>query len=132
MIVPSDATHDFTPTEAPTVTVGQEIVIQHEIAGEVTDLDGSGPLYVFVVTDDEGGESLAYITDGATYPHTWEKIYLYRRTPKPSRGTLFTAGDGSRWVYPGRPHGLYRCWQAGTVHGEGLKHRALIDGLVAD
>lgn len=125
VIVPSDSTHDFAPTSPPLITTGQTILFQWETRGEVLSVVApgtggtwlwslAGPTYVGIVEGDP--------TQGA----------VWIRRPKPAKGTAFTAADGSRWVYPAQPHGLYRCWQAGTVHAEGLAHRSEIDGLVAD
>lgn len=129
MIVPSDADHDFTPIAAPHISVGQEVVIQAETVGEVTAVAGGPPgAWIFLIDD----TAIAFFRDEPPYPDSYGTVYLYRRQPKPARGALLTAADGSRWVYPALPHGQYRCWQAGTTHGEGLASRAEIEGLVAD
>jgi hypothetical protein len=41
---------------------------------------------------------------------------LYRRLPKPSADTKFSAPDGSRWIYTG---GDYYCWGRGTMYAPG-------------
>lgn len=131
MIIPEDDAHDFTPVEAPFIQVGQEVVFMLEAAGEIVLLIEEEPgRWTFAVEGDP------FPVFGTIYdtppPELLWGMTVYKRQPKPGRGSKFTAADGSRWVYPALPHGLYRCWQAGTVHGEGLAARSEIDGLVAD
>lgn len=129
MIIPEDDEHDFTPVEAPFITVGQEIVVMAETDGEITFLDEpTSGFWVFALD----GAEFGFFEDAASPSAPWTTTYLYRRLPKPAQGAKFTAADSSRWVYPAQPHGLYRCWQAGTTHGEGLAARAEIEGLVED
>jgi len=130
VIVPSDATHDFIPVDPPNINAGQDVLFQTETQGEVTfKLNPDTGVWLFAI---DGGMSAVTYLDDQSGLADWQRIWMYRRQAKPARGTLFTAADGSRWVYPAQPHGRYRCWQAGTVHGEGLAHSSEIDGLVED
>jgi hypothetical protein len=132
---PADNTNDYVPVTADRVIGGQPYLFTAEVAGRVTGVINTNP-WVFTLevplADGTTTTSIAVLPTAPDGSPPWIEKTLYRQTPKPVEGALFTASDGSRWIYPANTDGTYLCYFAGSTHnvGESLD-RAAITGLAA-
>jgi hypothetical protein len=132
---PADDTNDYVPVTADLVLSGSPYLFAAEVAGRVTGVVNTNP-WVFTLdvpcADGTSTTSIAVLPLTPDGSPPWIEKTLWRQTPKPVEGALFTAGDGSRWIYPANTDGMYLCYFAGSTHTVGQSlDRASIAGLAA-
>ena len=116
-----DAEWDWLPiTDGSEVTVGDTITFLWARGGVVDAITviEENALYRRTSFTDEAGEPLGVweerFAGAVLVANTWT---WFRRIPKPVNDSMWSAADGSQWIYT---DGVYFCWKPGTTYSTGV------------
>ena len=125
--VPNDATYDYVPISGPYVKVGTDLVSSWTVQATVTHAFPPGGsswwVYFMDTFNPDGtttiGTALFPSTPGTQAANWWQRIAIWRRTPKlDDKGTV-TASDSSKWIYAAGEDGRMICYMPGTTFARG-------------